>query len=64
MEKENEERNNSNNNQINKNEEKEKENQTETESQPGFFSKYFYFILFFIAFQIGMWIIKQSLYIQ
>ena len=60
MEKENEERNNSNNNQINKNEEKEKENQTETESQPGFFSKYFYFILFFIAFQIGMWIIKST----
>ena len=49
-----------NNNQINKNEEKEKENQTETESQPGFFSKYFYFILFFIAFQIGMWIIKST----
>ena len=39
----------------NKNEEKK-----EAESQPGFFQKYFYYILFFIAVQIGMRIFRSN----
>ena len=33
---------------------KEEEEQNEKQSQPGFFQKYLWFILFFIAFQIGL----------
>ena len=57
MEKEKEE---PNNNQLNRNKNEERENKNETESKPGFFGKYFYFILFFIAFQIGMRIFKST----
>ena len=47
--------------QLNENKKEENsENQTENQSQPGFFQKYIWYIIFFIAFQIGLRIFKSQ----
>ena len=44
----------------NNKEEKKQVEQTEDQPQQGFFQKYFWYILFFVAFQIGTKIFKSS----